>query len=201
MIVKDEYLRTNLINDIEFKKTAVQLDEWAKEEEKRLDDERPRKCPKCFHDFIPKDTKFGDCHYHDGFIVDCEKPQEHLTADRARAIMQHVAMLREEEENKPLKTPFPKFLWACCGQRYSDNQMGCRTSSCGLPEELEGEVDMRIVDYMAKVQEHFMNNPDAIDKLSQIIQNYKLSRKSVAGTSTTISTGRSNSSYFTTTPK
>ena len=65
-IVKDAYLKTTLINDIEFKKTSVQIDEDRKEEEERVDDEGSCKCSKCFRDYLLKDTKFGDGHYHDG---------------------------------------------------------------------------------------------------------------------------------------
>ena len=177
MIVKDKYLKTTLINDIEFKKTTAQLDEDIKEEEKRVDDERPRKCPKCFKEYIPKDTKFGDCHYHDGFIIDMEKPKEHLNVDQARAIMQQAELLREDEENAATKTPFPKLVWACCGHRYGDNRPECRTSRCGLPKELEDEVDMKMDDYMTRAQEHFMKNPEAIAKLSQRLENYKKPKK------------------------
>lgn len=206
MIVKDDFLKTTLINDIEFKKTTAQLDEDKKEKEKRLDDERPRKCPKCLKDYMPKDTKFGDCHYHDGFIVDCEKPREHLTDDEARAIMQRAEMLREEEENSTTKLPFPKLLWSCCRQRFnSGREAGCKTSNCGLPEELVGKVDMQTDDYMAKVQEYFMKNSVGIEKLNQFVENYKKVKPHLGVTTTAAaSAGRStttSSSYSTTAKK
>ena len=137
MIVKDTYLKTTLVDDIEFKKTAAQQEEENQEEEKRLDDERVRRCPKCFRDYLPKDTKFGDCHFHDGFVIDSTNPDVAMTPDHAQMIMQRAEILKEREENVQNKTPMPMLLWVCCGQRYGNNQSGCRISGCGLPEELK----------------------------------------------------------------
>ena len=173
MIIKDTYLKTTLVNDIEFKKTSAEDDEEAREEEKRLDDERSRRCPKCFKDYLPKDTKFGDCHYHDGFIVDFTNPNTALTVDQAQMIMQRAEILKEKEENVTYKTPMPVLLWVCCGQRYANNQSGCRISDCGLPEELKNSLDMAKVDYMAYVQNYFMNNYDAIGKQKLMIENFR----------------------------
>ena len=190
IIVKDAYLKSTLIKDIEFKKTTAQQDEEMKEEEKRIDDERPRKCPKCFKDYMPKDTKFGDCHYHDGFIIDPENSKKALTVDQARIIMQRAAIIKEEEETSTSKTPLPKLLWTCCGHFYGENQSGCRISSCGLPEELKSEVNMQTDDYMAKVEEYFMQNADAITKRDQLMKNYKKPEKQSVVTMTLATAGR-----------
>lgn len=173
----------------------AQQDEKMKGEEKRLDDERPRKCPKCCKDYMPKDTKFGDCHYHDGFIVDLDNAQKRLTVDQARLIMQKAAMIREQEENSSNKTPLPRLMWVCCEQFYGDHQSECRISSCGLPEELKGEVDMQTDDYMAKVQEYFMQNDDLIRKSNQLAENYKKPKKQSAAITTTVTAGRSTNLY------
>lgn len=182
IIVKDVYLKTTLIQDIEFRKTQAQQDEERKEEEKRIDDERPRKCPKCFKDYVPKDSRFGECSYHDGFIIDFDKPAESLTADKARAMMQRIALIRDQEENKAEKTPFPRLIWVCCGHLYSESQTGCRTASCGLPELLEEKINMQSDDYLTKVQEYFMQNPEAIEKRNQLLRDLKKSEISSIGT-------------------
>ena len=198
IIVKDAYLKSTLIKDIEFKKTTAQYDEESKDERKRIDDERPRKCPKCFKDYMPKDAKFGDCHYHDGFIINHDNPKEHLTADQARVIMQQAAILKEEQENPNNKIPLPKLFWVCCGCLYGDNQSECRISCCGLPEELIGKVNMQTDDYMAKVQEYFMQNPDAIEKSKHLIESYRKTKKSSTAATTSTAAGRSTGSYTTT---
>lgn len=191
IIVKDLYLKTTLIKDIEFQKTRAQQDEEMKEEEKRIDDERPRKCPKCSKDYVPKDARFGECYYHDGFIIDLEKPEVSLTADKARAIMQRIELIREQEENKAEKTPLPRLLWVCCGHRYGESQMGCRTASCGLPEQLEGEISMQSDDYLTKVQEYFMQSPNAIEKRNQLLRDLNKPEIPSIGTKTSTAPAKS----------
>ncbi|CAF0857699.1 unnamed protein product [Adineta ricciae] len=175
MVVKDPYLKSTLIKDIEFKKTTAQINEEEYEKEKSEDDERSRKCPKCFRDYVPKDTKFGDCHYHDGFIIDCDKPIEAavVTIEVARLRMQQAELLKEEEEHTPVKTPVPKLFWSCCQHRYGGTHPECRISKCGLPEELESQVNMKRDDYMTIVEQHFMKNKMAINNAKKIIEEYK----------------------------
>ncbi|CAF3047343.1 unnamed protein product [Rotaria sp. Silwood2] len=180
IIVKDDYLKSTLINDIEFKKTTAQIDEEQREKEKCEDDERSRKCPKCFRDYIPKDTKFGDCHYHDGFVIDCDKPIETspIAIKEARLKMQQAELMKDEEENATVKTPLPKLVWSCCLHRYGSSHPECRISKCGLPEELEDTVDMKRDDYMKIVEEHFMKNQVAVDNTKKFIEDYKKRPKS-----------------------
>jgi len=175
MIVKDTYLKSTLIKDIEFKKTMAQIKEEKYEKNKCEDDERSRKCPKCFKDYIPKDTKFGDCHYHDGFIIDCDKPIETavITVEAARLRMQQAELIKEEEENATVKTPLPKLFWSCCLRRFGGSHPECRISKCGLPEELENQVDMKRDNYMKIVQEHFMKNEVTINNAKKFIEDYK----------------------------
>ena len=191
IIVKENFLKTSLVNEIEFRKTAAQQDEETKEEQKRLDDERSRRCPKCFKDYLPKNTKFGDCHYHDGFIVDVNKPDVALTMEQARMKMQQAEVLREHEENAAQKTPVPMLLWVCCGERYGNNQLGgCRISDCGLPDDLKDVIDMTSNDYMEIVQELFMNNPEAVEKQAQLKTNFRSGIVNVASTTSAASNQR-----------
>ena len=175
MVVKDPYLKSTLIKDIEFQKTMAQINEEKYEKEKSEDDERSRKCPKCFRDYIPKDTKFGDCHYHDGFIIDCDKPIEAavVSVEIARLRMQQAELLKEEEEHAQVKTPVPKLFWSCCQNRFGGTHPECRISKCGLPEELESQVNMKCDDYMKIVEQHFMKNKVAMDNAKKIIEEYK----------------------------
>jgi hypothetical protein len=162
-----------LINDIEFKRTKAQIDEEKHEKEKCEDDERARKCPKCSKDYIPKDTKFGDCHYHDGIIMDCDKPFEvsYVTSKAAESKMRQVELIKEEEENSTVKTPLPKLVWSCCKQRYVGAHSGCRTSKCGLPEGKEDQIDMENVEeYFKKC---FDQNETARTDAENFLKDYK----------------------------
>lgn len=198
IIVKDNYLKTTLIKDLEFKKTTAQEDEEMKEEEKRIDGERPRQCPKCFKDYLPKDTKFGDCHYHDGFLVDVEKPDAPLTVNTARLIIQRAELIREQEEHATNKTPFPRLVWVCCGRRYGDSQMPCRVSSCGLPEKLKDKVNMQTDDYMVEVEKCFLENSETLEKHHQLRKNLEKLPTSSTATATSTTVRKSTRSFTTT---
>lgn len=78
------------VKDIEFeRRTSAQLDE-----EKRVDDERPRQYPKYCQDYLLTDTKFCDCHYHDGYAIDVDEPRAGLAIDQARMKMQRAEILK-----------------------------------------------------------------------------------------------------------
>ncbi|CAF0843802.1 unnamed protein product [Didymodactylos carnosus] len=108
IIVEDEYLKDLLISDIKFKKTSTQLKQEEDSEEKRRDDEKSRKCPKCLQNYIPSKTNYGNCHYHDGFVVDIDHPDSRLTDDQAQALMQRAKFGKVSEQD------VPKLVWACC---------------------------------------------------------------------------------------
>jgi hypothetical protein len=180
MIVKDPWLKNTLIDDIEFKKSTSQLNKEQEEEEKRIDEETPRKCPKCLRNYTPKEVRDGSCHYHTGFIVDIDKPNERLTGEKAQAILQQSLLQKLPEQD------IPKLLWACCLRKYGDTLQPCETGKCGLPAELEDTVSMKNTDYITVVQEYFKKNPAAIKNLEEFLRNYRQTPTTRPATTTPI---------------
>jgi hypothetical protein len=174
MIVKHPFLLNTLINDIEFKKTFEQNEQERKEEEKRKDDESIKQCPKCLQNYIPSQTNYGSCHYHDGFIFDFDQDKS-LSYDDAQKMTQQAKLLSHTGTNDP-KFKLPKLMWACCMGIYGVDPP-CRIGVCGIPEKLKGQVIESGKDQIAMVQKYFMNNPVAI-------QNIKDFNKTFAPTST-----------------
>ncbi|CAM4861665.1 unnamed protein product [Rotaria socialis] len=183
MIVKDSWLKNQLINDIEFQKSISQLNKEHEEEEKRIDEETPRKCPKCLRNYMPKEARDGNCHYHTGFVVDIDKPNERLIGEKAQAILQHSLLQKLSEQDMPKLDPVPETIgstgriespgWACCLRKYGDSLQPCETGKCGLPAELEDTVNMKNNDYITVVQEYFKKNSAAIKNLEEFLRNYK----------------------------
>ncbi|CAF1515158.1 unnamed protein product [Didymodactylos carnosus] len=147
MIVKDPWLKTTLIEDIEFKKSSAQLNKEQKEEEKQ--------------------TRAGNCHNHPSFVVDIDQLNKRLTSEDAQAILQ-CSMWKKLPEQE-----MPKLLWACCLRRYGDSFQSCETGKCGLPTELEEKVNINNDTYISIVQEHFKKNASAEKSLEEFLKRYK----------------------------
>ncbi|CAF0853024.1 unnamed protein product [Adineta steineri] len=160
MIVKDPWLKDTLIDDIEFKKSTAQLNKEREVEEKRIDEETPRKCPKCLRNYTPNEVRDGSCYYHPGFVVNIDLPDEKMTGEQAQAILQRSILQKLPEQDKP------ELVWACCLRKYGDSLQPCETGKCGLPIELEDTVRMDSDDYITVVQEHFKRNITANKKLA-----------------------------------
>ncbi|CAF1220467.1 unnamed protein product [Didymodactylos carnosus] len=166
MLVKDPWLKHTLIEDIAFQKSSAQLSQEKQEEDKRLDEETSRKCPKCLRSYTPKETRDGSCHYHPEFVVDINRPDEHLTSEQAQSILQ-CAMLNKLPEER-----MPKLFWACCLHKYGESYQSCETGICGLPKELEEKVNMNDEKYINQVQEHFKANASAKKNLRDFLNRY-----------------------------
>jgi len=167
MIVKDPWLKHTLIEDIAFQKSSAQLNQEKQEEDKRLEEETSRKCPKCLRNYTPKETRDGNCQYHPGFVVDIKRPHEHLTSEQAQSILQCAILKKLPEEE------MPKLFWACCLHRYGESYQSCETGKCGLPKELEGKVNMNDEKYINQVQEHFKANLSAKKNLEEFLNRYE----------------------------
>lgn len=166
MLVKDPWLKYTLIDDIAFQKSSTQLNQEQQDDTKRIDDETSKKCPKCLRNYIPKEARDGNCHYHSGFVVDINQPNEQLTTEQAQAILQ-CSILKKLSEAE-----MPKLIWACCLHRYGESFHSCETGKCGLPKELEGKVNINDNNCIHKVQEYFKTNQAAKDNLKNFLQKY-----------------------------
>ncbi|CAF4658666.1 unnamed protein product [Rotaria sp. Silwood1] len=186
MIVKDPWLKNTLVDDIEFRKSSAQVLIDDIDEKKRIDEETPRKCPKCLRNYTPKDARDGSCYYHPGFVVDIDHPNEQLTGEKAQAILQCVLLQKLPEQE------IPKLIWACCLRRYGESIQPCEIGKCGLPKELEGTVQMNNDDYINMVQEHFKKSPTARKNLDEFLRRYRqtTTKKGPTGTSVQSSTER-----------
>ena len=167
MIIKHPLLLSLLIEDIAFKKTSQQLQQEKDEEEKRIDDETARKCPKCLQNYIPSKTNYGNCHYHDGFVYDLDR-NTRLTNDEAQCLMQKAKLLNRNSDQ------MPKLIWACCLSLYGTDPP-CQTGLCGLPDELKDRANISSSkqDPIAFVQQHFKNNQPAAQKIKKFVENYR----------------------------
>ncbi|CAF1579886.1 unnamed protein product, partial [Didymodactylos carnosus] len=173
MIAKDPLLKSLLIEDIEFKETHLQLKQKQDEEDKRMDEETVRQCPKCTQNYIPAKSNYGDCCYHDGFVYDLDT-QERLTGDQAREKVQQIKLAnRRQQQQQQLPKLETNLIWACC-LTLADDQIyasPCQRGAHGLPDEL-GNLDLTY-DPIAIVQEHFSKNTLASKKLDRFLQNQK----------------------------
>jgi hypothetical protein len=171
VIIKDQWLLSRLIKDIGFKKTSQQVKQEKDEEEKQLDDETAKKCPKCLQNYIPSKTNYGNCHYHDGFVYDLDRGKR-LTNDEAQSVMQKAKLLNRNTDQ------MPKLMWTCCLGLYGIDHP-CQIGLCGLPDELKDQSDINSSkqDPIVLVQQHFMSNPTAEQKIKKFVENYKQSSK------------------------
>ena len=184
MIVKRPFLRSLLIDDITFEKTHQQIQQERDDEDKRVDDESVKRCPKCLQNYISSKTNYGSCHYHDGFVFDLDHNVK-LSNDQAQAIAQKTKLLASSSRNDQLPPP-PKLIWACCLGVYGSDPP-CQVGICGLPEDLKvlGEQSQN---HLAAVEQHFMNNQAAEQKIRKFLETYKAS----AGNPSRMPTSASN---------
>ncbi|CAF3909676.1 unnamed protein product [Rotaria magnacalcarata] len=147
MIVKHPLLRSLLIEDIEFKKMSQQIEKEIADEQQRLDNETEKKI----------------CRYHDGFVYDLDN-NRNLTHDEAQCMMLQAKITNRNAEQHP------KLIWACCLGVYG-HDAPCQIGLCGLPEELKVEtnIDLSRQDLVTLVQNHFMQNKRAEQKIKNFI--------------------------------
>ncbi|CAF1015332.1 unnamed protein product [Adineta steineri] len=180
IIVKDPLLKSLLIDDIEFKKTSLQLKQKEDEEEKRKDDETVKKCPKCLQNYVPVKANYGDCCYHDGFVYDLDTQQQ-LTSDKAREKIQQIKLQNKKQSQQQQLSQTHSaiklevnLIWSCCLELADDHisASGCQRGTHGLPDELQS-LDLTNKDPIAVVQEHFIKNQVAAKKLDSFLKNQK----------------------------
>lgn len=174
MIVKRQYLRDLLIKEIDFKKTLQQSNQEHEEEEKRLENETTKQCPKCLKSYIPAQVNHGSCQYHDAYVVDLDHPAEKLTQIQANEKWQKAeleASIRVHE-NSNEKTPTPQLYWACCSNRFKSGQT-CKIDTCGLPEKLKQSFIDSKTDLVMLVQEYFQQNTEAERNIAKLVKHYQ----------------------------
>ncbi|CAF3604827.1 unnamed protein product [Rotaria socialis] len=164
MIVKHPLLRSTLLEDIEFKKTNEQIITEKEIEEKRLDDEKVKVCPKCLQTYIPSKTSHGNCNYHDAFVYDLDKDTK-MNSEQAQNVQQKAVLLNQKAEEQP------KLIWACCLALYGKDR-GCKVDKCGLPEGLT-DMNWSEEDPVQFMQKKFMNNEDAGRKVKEFAATLK----------------------------
>ncbi|CAF1574199.1 unnamed protein product [Didymodactylos carnosus] len=164
------FLKWIVVDDIDFKKTEQQLQQLKEDEEKRLDEEKEKLCPKCLVVYIPKKQEFGHCVYHPAFVFSIEKNKT-LTLNQAE---QECILARLEGKDRP-----PPLIWICCGKEFAQAGQGCVKGLCGLPEELAKRTDIDWIqtDPVTVVQQSFLNNPLYQKKLHNIIANLEKKHK------------------------
>ncbi|CAF1043680.1 unnamed protein product [Adineta ricciae] len=170
MIVKEIFLRDLLFKDINFKKTLRQKQEEYEEEQKRLDDEIPKTCPKCDQSYIPSQVNHGSCKYHDGYIVHIDRPKETVKQDEAERIIKRIRLANADcsHDSNHSKVPVPKLIWTCCLTFFAENQP-CKTGICGLPDQLKDKTFGKDEDLTMKVKEFFENNQVAKKNIDDFI--------------------------------
>lgn len=67
--------------------------------------------------------------------------------------------------------PAPKLIWACCLGVY-EGDPPCQVGICGLPEDLK-DIDEHSPDQVTAVEQHFMNNQVAAEKIAKFLQTFK----------------------------
>jgi hypothetical protein len=172
MIVKHPLLRSLLVDDIEFKKTRQQIQQERDDEDKHIDEESVKKCPKCLQNYIPSKTSYGNCHYHDGFVFDLDQNIK-LSNDQAQEVTQKTKLLASSSRNDQHPQP-PKLIWACCLGLYGSDPP-CQVGICGLPEDLKKDLVGLTQDHSVLVEQHFMNNQVATQKIRKFMESYKTS--------------------------
>ncbi len=166
------------MDDIDFKKTPQQIQQERNDEDKRIDEDSVKKCPKCLQNYIPSKTYYGSCHYHDGFIVDLDRNMEStndpniikLTKDQAQTITQKAKLLARTNRHDQQLRP-PNLIWACCLGVYGIDPP-CQIGICGLPDELKNLVG-QTQNYAAVVEQHFMNNQIAEQKIKEFLRTFR----------------------------
>ncbi|CAF1383873.1 unnamed protein product [Adineta steineri] len=174
MIVKHPFLLNTIIEDIEFKKTQYQIQEEESQAQQKLDEETAKKCPKCLHNYIPSKINYGSCHYHDGFVYDLDN-RKRMTPDEAQQTMQKARLTNRNMDQQP------KLIWGCCLGIYGHDPP-CQTGICGLPDELKKQSTAALSqeDMTTLVQQHFMKNRRAQQKIDAFAQSYAESSRNAA---------------------
>ncbi|CAF1421238.1 unnamed protein product [Rotaria sp. Silwood1] len=179
IIVKHPLLRQLIIDDIEFKETAEQLQKEEDNKKKRIDDETEKVCPKCQQNYIPSKTNYGNCRYHDGFIYDLEGNNA-LSMDEAQSKLQKAKLRQQHASSEPP----PQLIWACCLGVFGVDGP-CRVGLCGLPEELKEQCG-NASNQIEIVQEHFKKNQAALTKINKFLENFKKANTTFSNTSTPV---------------
>ncbi|CAF3355915.1 unnamed protein product [Rotaria sp. Silwood2] len=187
MIVKHPLLRSRIVEDTDFKKSAQQLQQEEEHKEKQRDDETEKTCPKCHQNYISSKTNYGNCRYHDGYVYSLEL-KKCISNDEAQAILQKTKLLQSSSPDDKQ----PKLLWACCLGIYGSDPP-CRVGICGLPQELQ-TVQSQTADPTKAVEEHFMKNPKAEAKMTAFIKAYAEQIKLSDTTTTAASSTTTNTS-------
>jgi len=65
-------------------------------------------------------------------------------------------------------------MWACCLGLYGSDP-ACQVGICGLPEDLKKDLIDPAQDHVALVEQHFMNNQVAAQKIRKFMETYKTS--------------------------
>ncbi|CAM4934856.1 unnamed protein product [Rotaria socialis] len=140
---------------------------------------------KCLRNYVPKEARDGNCYYHPGFVVDINNPKKPMTGEEAQEVLQCAILKKLSEEE------MPKLIWACCLHIFSDSSHPCEVGRCGLPKELEGQIDMSQDNYVALVQEKNKENTRAKKKFEEFLQRY---RQTTTNKSSADSSGKSTAS-------
>ncbi|CAF5011351.1 unnamed protein product [Rotaria sp. Silwood1] len=177
MVVKRQYLRDLLVKEIDFKKTLQQSQQEREDEEKHLENETVKLCPKCLKCYIPSQVNHGSCQYHDAYVVDLDDPSKKLTQDQANEKWQKAELeaSMRANENSNEKPKMPTLYWACCSNYFKSGQT-CKIGTCGLPDELkENTIDSK-TDPVMLVQEHFQKNTKAEQNIAKLVKHYQTVR-------------------------
>ena len=171
IIVKHPLLRSLLVEDIEFKKTHRQIQQERDDEDKRLDDESVKRCPKCLQNYIASQTSYGNCHYHDGFVFDLDQNAK-LSNEQAQFVAQKTKLVSSTARGDQHPPATPKLIWACCLGLYGSDPP-CQVGICGLPEDLKEKAVDLTQDHLTLVEQHFWNNQIATEKVRKFMSTYK----------------------------
>ncbi|CAF0950295.1 unnamed protein product [Rotaria sordida] len=188
MIVKHSFLRSHLIEDIDFKKSQQQLQKEQEREEKERDDETEKICPKCRQSYILSKTNYGNCRYHDGYIYNLESKKP-VSYDEAQAILQAAKLTQTRSSTGQ----HPKLIWVCCLGVYGSDP-SCRAGICGLPQELQ-EKPIQNSDQIKVVEKYFRDKTNATEKIKafeNVYNNLSKSLDTQVQTTSSINTTFSN---------
>ncbi|CAF1619245.1 unnamed protein product [Rotaria sp. Silwood1] len=179
MIVKHPLLRSLLVEDIEFKKTLRQTQQEHEDEEKRLDGETIKTCPKCHRTYTSSENKYGNCQYHDGYIVDLDHAEKKLSQDEAQKEIQKAQIIASTTSGDSMeKLQAPKLMWACCLTFFGGGDP-CKLGVCGLPEGISKEDIKPNTNLVTLVQDYFKKNEIAEKQIQEAINLYKQTKTKV----------------------
>ncbi|CAF0828728.1 unnamed protein product [Didymodactylos carnosus] len=152
-------------------KTHQQIREEQDEEEKRIDDEIVKMCPKCQQNYIQSKNDHGTCHYHDGYIYDLVA-EKALSNNEAQKITQKYKLAVNTHGTNDSKPKPPELMWACCLGLYGVDPT-CKVGTCGLPKELKDHPIEPNQDEIELVQNHFKKNSAAMANIEDFLKTYK----------------------------